>query len=62
MPKENELQGLSLPSPEPEKKPAGKMPWQHRVMYTVETPEGDMMTLGPKELERYAAGAKRTET
>ena len=32
-----------------------KMPWEREVTYTVETPEGDLMSMGPEELKRYTA-------
>ncbi len=63
MEKRNGLQELSLPSPDeaattPQR---AQMPWERRTIYTVETPDGELMGMGPEELERYAAGAKKTE-
>lgn len=56
-----ETQGLSLPVPEGTKR--AKMPWEKRVLCTVETPEGDLMSLDEEQLTQYAsgAGAKKTE-
>ena len=31
-----------------------KLPWQAKTLYTVETPEGDLLTLTPDALRAYA--------
>ena len=48
-------QGLSLP------KVAGSvpMPWQRQVIYTVETEDGEVLSMGPEELRNYAAGRRK---
>lgn len=56
MQEKKQLQGLSLPKLEER----AKMPWEHTILYTVETPGGELMTMGSQELERYAAGAGKT--
>lgn len=56
MQKQKQLQGLSLPK----LVERAKMPWERTILYTVETPGGELMTMGPQELERYAAGAGKT--
>ncbi len=59
MDREKDLEGLSLPKLD-ETPPRARMPWEHKVLYTVETPEGELMSMGPEELERYAAEAQKT--
>ncbi len=51
-------EGLSLP------KPAGSvpMPWQRKVIYTVETDDGELLSLGPEELANYAKAQKEKNT
>ena len=56
MQEKRQLQGLSLLKLEER----AKMPWEHKVLYTAETADGDLMTMGPQELARYAAGAGKT--
>lgn len=56
MQEKKQLQGLSLPK----LVERAKMPWEHTILYTVETPGGELMTMGSQELERYAAGAGKT--
>lgn len=43
-------QGLSLPRPEG----GVPMPWDRTAIYTVETENGELLSLGPEELKNYA--------
>lgn len=63
-----ELSRPSLPSLE-DRRGSGQqrtqMPWEAKMLYTVETPEGDMISLDEKQLEAFAAsaaGAKKTKS
>lgn len=48
-------EGLSLP-----KAPGSvPMPWQRKTIYTVETEDGDLLSLGPEELANYAARQRK---
>lgn len=35
------------------------MPWQRKTIYTVETEDGDLLSLGPEELANYAARQRK---
>lgn len=51
-------EGLSLP-----KAPGSvPMPWQRKTIYTVETEDGDLLSLGPEELANYAKAQKEKNT
>ena len=51
-------EGLSLP-----KAPGSvPMPWQRKVIYTVETDDGELLSLGPEELANYAKAQKEKNT
>ena len=51
-------EGLSLP-----KAPGSvPMPWQRKVIYTVETDNGELLSLGPEELANYAKAQKEKNT
>lgn len=56
MDKRKELRGLELPRLEPEAAHMrGEMRARPTALYTVETAEGDLLTLTQEALERYAA-------